>query len=320
MNRSRIVTAALVLTQFSVVASAQDDMSFGEDEAAEAGSDGQGEMSFGEEEAEEEVELGGEAGGDDGSDLIGSLLEDDGTEDDLGLEGDSDLPAAKEIVEEVYAVQQIYALRKNRLEVAGSFGFTLNDPFVNHPSVGGAVNYWVTNVLAVGGNFNWYQGFESESEVNFHVRRATRLATRPTNYQVGFWGNFTYVPFYGKFAMFNKNIFQWDSYLIAGAGAMRTRPVPVVDPEFRFFDYDYRLGFNAGLGLRIFLSKWLTVFTEVRDYLYLEKLENLDVALGPEREDANTWLEDSSTLVNNVTVQVGLTIFFPFTFDYKLPK
>ena len=80
---------------------------------------------------------------------------------------------------------------------------------------------------------------------------------------------------------------------------------------------------NPGIGFRIFLSKWLTIFMELRTYPYLEKLENLRVKLGEaNRKDPKRgqWLDSSSTLVWNVVASVGLTIYIPFGFDYKLPK
>ena len=121
--------------------------------------------------------------------------------------------------------------------------------------------------------------------------------------------------------MFNRYIFQWDAYLVGGVGVMHTRPIPVVDPEYRKFDFSYKISIgNPGLGFRIFLSKWLTVFAELRAYPYLEKLENLRVALGQERKNSKLWLDDSSTLVTNVVASVGMTVYFPFGFDYKLPK
>ena len=124
----------------------------------------------------------------------------------------------------------MYVLRSGRFELAPSYATTVNDPYVWHPALSVGLNYWVTNVLAVGANFLWYQGIESESDLNFSVRRSTRLAVPITEYQLGAHLNFTYVPIYGKFSMFNSSIFQWDSYLIGGVGMMRTRPVAVVDP------------------------------------------------------------------------------------------
>jgi outer membrane beta-barrel protein len=314
MTKSRIV-AWLVLalgTQVSALAAAQD-MSFDLEETEKPGGDAKGE-------AKGEVEAEGSASGGSG-DVI----------DDLTSEASADTTAApdtapganlNEVTEEIYAVQQIYALRNNRLELMPSFGFTLNDPYVSHSNVGVGLNYWITNVLAVGANLNWYQGLESESDLNFYVRRSTRLATRPTEFQFGASLNMTYVPVYGKFAMFRRYIFQWDAYLMGGVGVMRTRPVPVVDPTYRSFDYTFKLSIlNPAIGLRVFVTKWLTVFGELRVYPYLEKLESLRVGLGEaNRSNKNRWLDDSSTLVFNVVASVGLTVYFPFTFDYKLPK
>ena len=270
-----------------------------------------------------EGDEGGGEGGDEGGgldfgdtgDVIGDLA--GGGEEDQGARDRA--PRSTETVEEIYAVQQIYALRINRVEVAPNVGFTMNDPYVSHTSVGLALNYWWTNVLAIGLNFNWYQGLENESDLNFFVRRSFRLAVPITEYQLGANLNFTYVPLYGKFNMFNEYIFQWDAYVLGGVGIMRTRPVPVVDPEVRQFDFDWRVAFNVAIGFRVFIPRWLAVFAELRDYIYLEQLENLDVAVGG-RDDPNTWLADGPSLTNNVTAHLGLTIFLPFDFEYRLPK
>jgi outer membrane beta-barrel protein len=173
--------------------------------------------------------------------------------------------------------------------------------------------------LAVGVNVLWYQGIESESKLNFAVRRSTRLAVPITQYQLGGYLNFTYVPIYGKFEMFNDAIFQWDAYLIGGVGMLRTRPVAVIDPAVRNFNYDWRVAFNVGIGLRVFVTKWLSIFGEIRDYLYMEKLENLQVDLDG-RGQETTWTDPNSKLTNNVTVALGFSMFFPFTFDYSYPK
>lgn len=315
MTMSRIPAwlAVAACVQFTAAASAQD-MSFDLDEAESEEAD-----------AEADAEAGAEGGGDD-MDLITDLAEDD--DSDLGTEEQAG-PRPTEVVEEIYAVQQIYALRKNRVEVVAGFGTTLNDPYVSHPSLRVGLNYWVTNVLAIGADFSLFQGFENESDLNFHVRRSTRLAIRPTEFQFGLSvPHFVYVPLYGKFAMFNEWIFQWDAYVLGGFSLMRTRPVSVVDPEFRTFDFDWRFGFNVALGLRIFLSKWLTVFGEVRVNPYLEKLESDTVALersdrecsGNDQACRDAWLDDTSAFTTNVMLHAGLTLYFPFTFDYKLPK
>lgn len=318
MNKSLLwgVPLAALLICFSPSAYAQDDMSFGLEEA-ESDEGVSEEMEdpglAGDEDAggDEDLDLGGDDMG-----LGGDFLNDDGGDDDTErTEGDTVTTD-----EEIYAVQQLYALRINRVELAPSFAFTINDPYTSRRGFGVGFNYWWTNVLAVGLNFLWYQGLEQESDLNFFVRRSTRLAVPITEWQMGAHLNFTYVPLYGKFGMFNNYIFQWDSYIIGGVGFMRTRPVPVIDPDFRDFEFGMRIAFNVGLGLRVFLSRYFSVFTEFRNYMYLERLENLSVGLGESRADDTTWFRDSAEFTNNLSVQLGVTIFFPFNFEYRLPK
>lgn len=301
------LASLLLLGPWGATASAQD-MSFDLDESETA-------PPAESEPAEADAEAG--ASLDAGGDVFSELTTEIG--DEVGG-ADSNLPREREAAEEIYAVQRMYVIRDGRFELAPSLAFTVNDQFVSHPAFGVGLNYWVTNVLAVGANFLWYQGIESESDLNFSIRRSARLAVPITEYQLGAHLNFTYVPIYGKFTMFNDAIFQWDSYLVGGVGMVRTRPVAVVDPAVRSFDFDWRIAFNAGIGIRVFLTRYLTIFGELRDYIYLEKLENLEVALGDAREEENTWIDEEATLTNNVTVQMGVTLFFPFTFDYRYPK
>lgn len=290
------------------------DMSFDLDEtesgSAEAEAGGEAEATD-EGGGEGEAEGGGEGG------LFDELASDESAT--TSSEPAEQRAAATVAAEEIYAVQRMYALRNGRFELAPSVAVTVNDQYVNHNAAAVGLNYWITNVLAVGVNFLWYQGLENSSFLNFSVQRSFRLAVPITEYQLGTHLNFTYVPIYGKFSMFNDYIFQWDSYVVGGVGLLRTRPVAVVDPNVRTFDFDWRLAFNAGIGIRVFLTRYLTVFTELRDYMYLERLENLNVVVGS-RDDQTTWISDSATLTHNVAVHLGVTLFFPFTFEYRYPK
>ena len=335
--RSRTATLGLLLAlafaAFAPEASAQD-MSFDVDEAETGTAKSKPKQGQGKEEKKEEkkgkpapaAEAGaageGEEGGEasvsagSGGDVLAELTADKGKEEAAPEGG---LPREKEVIEKIYAVQRMYVLRNGRFELAPSLAKTFNDQYVSHSSVGAGLNYWITNVLAVGVNLLWYQGLESESKLNFSIRRSTRLAVPITEYQLGAHLNFTYVPIYGKFEMFNDAIFQWDAYLIGGVGMLRTRPVAVIDPAVRTFDFQWRVSFNAGIGLRVFVTKWLSIFGELRDYLYMEKLENLEVSLSA-RGSSTTWTDPNSKLTNNVTVALGFSMFFPFTFDYSYPK
>jgi outer membrane beta-barrel protein len=234
--------------------------------------------------------------------------------------GDIKTLAARPVKAEVYAVQQIYALRRGRFEINPYWSFSLNDQFVTHPGPGIGINYYLTNVLAIGVNGTYYQPFNGDSDFNFQNRRATRLAVPLNEYfgQAAF--NFTYVPMYGKFSGFSQFIFHYDGYLVGGVGAIGTRPIAVIDPDNRKFDYEARVAFNVGFGLRIFLNRWFAVTTEIRDYIYVEQLENTTVGrTQQEQQDQGTWFGEKP-LTNNVQAQLGISVFLPFSWEYRLPK
>lgn len=225
--------------------------------------------------------------------------------------------------EDVVAVQRIYALRKGRVELAPSFGISMNDPYVSHPALSVALNYYVTEVLAIGANLLWFDygpAGNLTTDTNFQVGRSFRLVIPITEYQIAASFNFSYVPLYGKFALFREFIVHWDAYVLGGVGFFRTRPIPVVDPDNRSFDWGFRISVvNPGIGFRVYSSRFASIFIELRDYIFLEKFEALSISAEDPR-DETTFLEEGSTLVNNVMFNVGFTLFFPFTFDYKLPQ
>lgn len=229
--------------------------------------------------------------------------------------------ATKGVNAELYAVQQKYFLRARRFEINPFWAFSLNDQFVSHPGPGLSINYYITDVLAFGVHGTFYEGLNVDSDFNFQNRRATRVAVPLNQYLAEFSGNFTYVPMYGKFSGFSEFIFHYDLYLTGGIGGIFTKPIAVIDPDNRKFDYEYRLAFNAGIGLRIALNRWLAPVIEVRDVIYPEKIEALTIApTQAQQQNKATWLEDSSKITNHVQVQLGISIFLPFSWEYRLPK
>lgn len=226
--------------------------------------------------------------------------------------------AAKPLDETIFAVQQRFIIKKRRFEIQPFWGLTLNDQFVGHPGPGLALNYYITEVLAVGVNGQFYQPFNNESSFNAQVRRAARIVVPLTEYQWAAALNFTYVPAAGKFSGFGNFIFHYDAYVVGGIGAISTRPIPVVDPDSRNFDWQPNVAFNAGIGLKIFFNRWFAAVLEMRDYIFIDKLENTAIVESDPTNEANWY--GASTLTNNVQAQVGVSVFIPFSFEYRLPK
>ncbi len=338
MKRKRIELSLLLITLllFPVASFAQDDMTFGEDEvdagagaASDAGQGANGtssdDMSFDK----------GDAGAAtaDGSASADGLLD----LNDLNLDGGADVGVGKPTTKEgkavedgnltvlerhpIWAIQQVYALRKGRFDFQPSFGVSLNDPFVQHQSFNLSLSYYITEVLSIGVSANWYRFLENTTDVNYSVSRATHQTVPINSYLFGGQLNMSYVPMYGKFALANKWILHWDVWFIGGGGFIYTRPTPVIDPEYRSFEYEIKIAFNVGMGGRLYLTRFLAVFVELRDYIYPEKLESLTTYTDPERRsDEGTWISDDVKLTNNVTLQAGISVFLPPTFDFKLPK
>src|SRR5580658_7630187 len=236
--------------------------------------------------------------------------------------------AEKPIHAEIYAVQQQYVLKAQRLELMPYFAITLNDQFVSHNAPGLALNYYITQVLAVGVNGNWYDGLNADSDFNFQNRRAARIAVPLNIYQFSGDLNFTYVPMYGKFAGFGDFIFHYDAYIDGGLGVIRTKPEAVIDPDNRKFDWNTLVNFDVGIGLRIFFNRWVAAVVEVRDLMFFDRIEATTVAPLTTAPATNpqsplnpaTWYDPNTHFTNDVQMQVGLSFFLPTSFEYRLPK
>ncbi len=240
--------------------------------------------------------------------------------------------AKKTIRAEVYAVQQQYVMKAQRFEIQPYFSFTLNDQFVSHDGPGIALNYYLTQVLAIGIDGNWYDGLNSDSDFNFQNRRAAHIAVPLNDYQARGNLNFTYVPMYGKFAGFGDFIFNYDAYLVGGLGLIRTKPIPVIDTDNRNFqDWNNLINFDVGIGLRIFFNRWLAAVVEVRDIMYFEKIESTTIATGAPVQAGQTgfgnsplnpatWYDQNTHFTSDIQMQIGLSLLLPTSFDYALPK
>jgi len=293
----------------------------------------------GEEAAEgEEGEGEGEEGEGEGEEGEGEGEEGEGGTEALGLDAlckidpencvkiDMEEYAKRDVKAEMYAVQQIWALRARRVELNLPYAvLTMNDQFVAHPGIGGAINYYIINPLAIGVNGNYY--FNTISDFNFETSRAARIGQPLTEYQFTVNGNLTYVPAYGKFAAFGNFIFHYDLYVLIGGGIISTRPIAVVDPDNRTFEFKIRPTWGFGGGIRIFFTRWLAANLEIRDYMFLDELENPNIATGFDpatgelrAQDESTWLSEDLEFTNNVQAQLGLSFFLPPSWEYKLPK
>ncbi len=110
----------------------------------------------------------------------------------------------------------------------------------------------------------------------------------------------------------------FEPYLLATAGALQSRPVPVVDPADRSFDYNTLVDLGFGAGVRVFATGGVAFTLELRDLLYFEKVENPRVPTGSPSEplsdamnprNPSTWYDANTHVTNAIQLRLGASFF-----------
>lgn len=200
-------------------------------------------------------------------------------------------------------------LKLSRIELQPTIGITMNDNLVQHYQFAGALNYYLTDVLAVGIEGQYYVKNLREP-FDLVARQARRLPT-VNKYNFGAALNFHYVPIYGKFAVLDTKIVHWETALTAGVGFTQSEVLPR-DPALQPFK-NTLITPNIGVGMRFFLSRFMTVNVGIRDYVFVDSFE----AASRTEADGDLAKENAdSALVNNIIFQAGVSFWFPMSFEY----
>lgn len=203
-------------------------------------------------------------------------------------------------------------LKVRRWEMQPMLATTMNDNMIRHYGAGAQINYYLTDVLAVGLEGQYFTK-QFREPFDLVARQARRLPTiNKYNFTAGF--NFHYVPVYGKFAVIDKHIVTWETYFTAGLGVTQSEVIPR-DPRFPGFS-NILITPNVGASMRFFLFKWLTINVGIRDYLFIDKYEPVgrsDV-MNATAEDAKENAD--SAFINNVMFQLSVSFWLPPTFEY----
>jgi outer membrane beta-barrel protein len=205
-------------------------------------------------------------------------------------------------------------LKGGRLELSPFTGVSVNDNLIRHYAFGADINYFLSDVLWIGLQGEYYvKAFtEREDLIGLQYNRIPTL----NRYLYGAALNLGYVPIYGKFALFNRTIVPWEIYASAGIGWTRSQIIPR-NPSDQTWNNDL-LTPNAALGGRFFLFDWLTVNFALRDYFLPDKFEPVDRSsmetLAAVKARADT------KLVQNVMFYAGVGMYLPAKFQYKSPR
>ncbi len=203
-------------------------------------------------------------------------------------------------------------LKLQRTDLMPFVSTTMNDNMVRHIGAGAQINYYLTDVLAVGVEGQYYaKNFREPFDL---VGRQARRLPTVNKYNFSAALNFHYVPVYGKFAVLDKHLIHWETYFTAGVGVTQSEIIPR-DPRFQPFT-NLLITPNVGASMRFFLFKWLTVNVGIRDYVFVDKFEPVGRSdtMYTSADDAKENAE--SAFINNVMFQIGVSFWIPPSFDY----
>jgi outer membrane beta-barrel protein len=202
-------------------------------------------------------------------------------------------------------------LKRRRIELMPFVGSTVGDPLIQHTVIGAELNYFLTDILAIGVRGMYY--FDNVANDEFWVRYHFRRVPTLNRYRYTITGDFSYVPIYGKFTVFNKQIFQYEIYVSGGVGVTNTEVIP------RNFDFEpfssFSLTFPVGIGGRFFFTKWLAAQFSFRNYMLIDTFEKTGRTTA-NGEDAKANGETETKFVNNLMFTIGISVFYPLDFKY----
>jgi hypothetical protein len=103
-------------------------------------------------------------------------------------------------------------------------------------------------------------------------------------------------------------------YVMGGLGGISTRPLSLVDPSVRSFDFKAKVTFDAAIGVYVLLSRAVGLDIELRDMIFGEQLESSTISQGVSGSSSyptnpDTWYASSTRMTNFVALQIGVSFF-----------
>ncbi|MCY0996562.1 outer membrane beta-barrel domain-containing protein [Myxococcus sp. MISCRS1] len=199
-------------------------------------------------------------------------------------------------------------LKKGRFEFSPSATLSLRDAFFTKYIFGGTLTYHPMETLGVSLRLGYaltsVAGAAQICTFSDGTDGSTRGCSSPTMKdldgqapgQLKLMGgvDLQWAPIYGKLSLLAEKFVHFDLYGVVGASVVQYRG-PDLDDTTGLLAKDYLTpGGNVGVGLRFFFNRWVSLRTEVRDLIYVEKSRTSD-----------------SYLRNQLMFELGVSFFFP---------
>jgi len=216
------------------------------------------------------------------------------TSPDAKAEAGATTESADEAVEEeasreVRVVQQKPFLKAGRVELFVAGGGAFNDPLTTHYGVTAAARVHLSPQVAL--SLTGFKFYGRTTDNASAIQTDFGLFPERSLIQAAGFAEVNWVPLVGKFVLLGSWVVNWDGYFILGGGVLRTN-----------HDEDLKLGGNVGVGLRSYITRWLTFNVELRDIIFLEKFNA------------------GSQVMQHVYGMAGIGLWIPPTYEYKYQR
>lgn len=190
---------------------------------------------------------------------------------------------------EITVIQPKPLLRRQRIELVPRASWTLNDPYVDQLSVGGSLFYSATERFFFGPTFEWFDFGPNVGGTTGRFDDVVDATNTVPEVAVLDWYagiDFSWIPAYGKFVLFNRSVVYFDLFVTIGAGVA-------------YNGRDYVPGGVLAIGAHTYFNRWFGMTFEYRDRLTYQELPS-----------------GNNRLWQTASVSVGLNFFIPPNFRY----
>jgi outer membrane beta-barrel protein len=158
----------------------------------------------------------------------------------------------------VKSVQRKVFIKRGRFEFYPQVAFSLNDAFFRNVMLSGSVGYHLSDSLSLEASAGWVAARTESNVVQFLRRETDSLLEDNPELEYKADLNFAWAPIYGKLSLFGEAILHFDTYLTLGGGVFGT-------------NVGTQPAGNVGIGQRYFITDWLVVRLEFRNYFFVEE-------------------------------------------------
>jgi outer membrane beta-barrel protein len=204
-----------------------------------------------------------------------------------------------------------------RFDLQPQAGITVNDPFVRHWAIGAELNYWLTNRMAVGLAGTGFIGQTTPAYDRIRYQNGLLLTANKNVWQAS--AQYTYEPFYGKIAVFNRLLMHWEAYVQLGAGIIQTQTIPRFEAINKPFNNFNPQG-NFAIGSRFYVSglDFMSFNFSVRTFIFPDRFEPPN--RGPGALDNPVFDDPAEAKANGETRVSFSSVFFLGVSFYLPPK